>query len=63
MARILVVDDEASIRTMLRSILERSGHQVSEAENGKDALEKYRDAAADAVIVDVFMPSRMESKL
>ena len=58
MAHILVVDDEASIRTMLRSILERSGHQVSEAENGKDALEKYREAPADAVIVDVFMPEQ-----
>ena len=31
---------------------------MSEAENGKDALEKYRDAPADAVIVDVFMPEQ-----
>ena len=56
MAHILVVDDEASIRRVLRRILEHMGHEVSEAENGKIAIEKYHDAPCDAVLVDLYMP-------
>jgi CheY-like chemotaxis protein len=56
MARILVIDDEVSVRDALRAMLERRGHNVVIAECGQrgvDAIEAY---AFDAVIVDIFMP-------
>ncbi len=58
MASILVVDDDASIRTLLRTILEIDGHQIREAENGDIALRLYRDEPADLVITDILMPDR-----
>ncbi len=58
MASILVVDDDASIRTLIRAILETDGHQVREAENGNVALRLYRDEPADLVITDIMMPER-----
>lgn len=58
MASILVIDDHASIRTLLRSILEADGHHVREAEDGETGLRLYRDEAADLVITDILMPGR-----
>jgi two-component system response regulator (stage 0 sporulation protein F) len=58
MASILIVDDEAPIRTLLRSILEADGHQVREAANGQIGLTLYRQAPADLVITDILMPER-----
>jgi DNA-binding NtrC family response regulator len=52
----MVVDDEASVRSALRKILERMGHDVSEAENGRVALEQYREDPCDAMLVDLYMP-------
>ena len=40
MSHILVVDDDANLRQMLRLVLQRSGHEVQEAEDGTDALRK-----------------------
>ncbi len=56
MARVMVVDDEASVRTALRRILERMGHEASEAENGRVALELYREDPCDAILMDLYMP-------
>ena len=56
MARILVVDDDNTIRLLLRSMLERRGHSVVEAENGAEGLQYYRTAPADLVITDIQMP-------
>jgi two-component system response regulator (stage 0 sporulation protein F) len=58
MASILIVDDEASIRTLLRKILEEDGHQIREAANGEVGLTLYREAPADLVITDILMPER-----
>ncbi|MEO5340733.1 MAG: response regulator [Magnetococcus sp. MYC-9] len=58
MSRILVVDDDESIRVLLREFLERDGHQVEEAVNGKQALLRYRQDPADLVITDIFMPEQ-----
>ena len=58
MARILVVDDAAIIRTMLREILEKAGHVVEEAEDGDAALDAFRRQPAQAVFVDIFMPGK-----
>ena len=58
MASILIVDDEASIRSLLRKILEEDGHQIREASNGEVGLTLYREAPADLVITDILMPER-----
>jgi DNA-binding NtrC family response regulator len=54
--RILLIDDDATIRRMLRVVLEREGHEVREASNGRDALRLERESPADLVITDIFMP-------
>ncbi|MEM7116370.1 MAG: response regulator [Chloroflexota bacterium] len=53
---ILVVDDEPLLRRLLRSMLERSGFDVDEAKDGRDALSKIRDKVPDLMIVDYMMP-------
>jgi YesN/AraC family two-component response regulator len=56
MATILVIDDEAPVRTLLRTALEKAGHEVVEAANGRMGLELYRQKATDMVITDILMP-------
>ena len=56
MARILIVDDDAEIRYMMRIIVERAGHEVSEADNGASALQAMHVQLPDLVITDVVMP-------
>lgn len=58
MACVLVIDDEPGIRTLLRHALEREGHQVLEAENGRKGMRALRDAAVDVVITDIIMPEQ-----
>jgi CheY-like chemotaxis protein len=58
MASILVVDDEAAMRGVMRRALERAGHKVAEAANGDDALAVLDKRAVDLVITDVIMPER-----
>ncbi|MBL1178026.1 ATP-binding protein [Pantanalinema sp. GBBB05] len=53
---ILVVDDEPSIRELLRQHLEAEGYQVQEAADGRAALTQIKQAAPDLVILDVMMP-------
>ena len=54
--RILIVDDEADIRRVLRLLLENKGYQVSEATNGQIAIDTMRDGGIDLVIMDIMMP-------
>jgi CheY-like chemotaxis protein len=54
--RILVVDDDVYARTVVRAILEHAGYEVAEAVDGAAALGAYRDAGADLVLCDLFMP-------
>jgi DNA-binding NtrC family response regulator len=56
MARILVIDDEAEIRRVLRGALEMGGHEVLEASHGNEALRLHRSTPAELVITDIFMP-------
>jgi CheY-like chemotaxis protein len=58
MARILVVDDEMQLRSMLRTALESVGHQVEEAVDGKEAIESYRSHPADLLVTDIIMPGQ-----
>ena len=56
---VLVVEDEAALRAMIRRLLEREGYAVLEAENGADALrllEGGAGATVDLVLTDVRMP-------
>jgi DNA-binding NtrC family response regulator len=56
MANILIIDDEPSIRSVLRDILEMEGYVVEEAKDGIDALSKVKKNKFDAAICDIKMP-------
>jgi two-component system response regulator (stage 0 sporulation protein F) len=56
MATILIIDDEESVRALLRVALEAAGYEVTEAANGRQGLELYRLRPTDLVIVDMLMP-------
>jgi GAF domain-containing protein/DNA-binding response OmpR family regulator/anti-sigma regulatory factor (Ser/Thr protein kinase) len=53
---VLVVDDDPDIRALLRRMLEPDGYTVIEAENGRTALARLRDAAPSVVLLDLMMP-------
>jgi DNA-binding response OmpR family regulator len=55
-SRILVVDDDTDIRSLLRELLVRAGYDVSEAESGKAGLRQLYSAPPDLVLLDVSMP-------
>jgi DNA-binding response OmpR family regulator len=55
-ARILVIDDEPDVALGLRLLLERAGHTVAMAEDGRDGLRSFYADTADLVVLDVSMP-------
>jgi DNA-binding NtrC family response regulator len=57
-ARILIIDDEVSIRKPLQRLLERAGHEVVSAANGSEAVRLWRQRAGDMVITDIHMPEK-----
>ncbi|NUM48248.1 MAG: response regulator [Anaerolineales bacterium] len=56
MAKILVVDDAQFLRLRISKMLNQSGHDTLEAENGKRAIELYQSDHPDVVLMDVTMP-------
>lgn len=56
MALILVLDDEAPLRSAVRRILERAGHEVLEASDGRQGLALANERYPDLVITDILMP-------
>ena len=56
MAKILIVDDEADMRTVLYHTLRDAGHQISEAVDGDEALRKIKRTRFDLVVLDIMMP-------
>jgi len=56
MTRILMVEDDANLRVVIRMVLERAGYEVAEARHGADALESIETALPDLVLVDRTMP-------
>lgn len=53
---ILIADDRASSRELLRLVLARAGYEVIEAEDGQQALERARAASPDLILLDLQMP-------
>jgi len=56
MAKVLVVDDESTIRDLLDTVLRRKGHEVLLAEQGSKAMDVYRREHPQIVILDLVMP-------
>ncbi len=56
MSKILVAEDNLPNRELIREILESCGHEVIEAEDGQQALERLKDTKPDLVLLDIQMP-------
>ena len=56
--KILVIDDEADVRTYLKKLLERAGYEVATADDGVRGLEMVRAERPDLVTLDLMMPRR-----
>ena len=57
MANILIVDDAAFMRMMIKDILTKNGYGIAaEAKNGKIAVDKYNETKPDLVLMDITMP-------
>lgn len=58
MARILIMDDDASVRTALKTLLQNEGHEITEAHNAAEGAKIYTTSAPDLIITDLLMPER-----
>jgi two-component system response regulator (stage 0 sporulation protein F) len=58
MARILLIDDDDVVRTVLCALLVRSGHTVIEARDGEEGLDLFPRIVPDLVITDIVMPKK-----
>jgi DNA-binding NarL/FixJ family response regulator len=56
--RVLVIDDDEQMRTLLRQVMEWSGYTVTDAENGRKGMQRQREHPADLVITDLIMPEQ-----
>ena len=57
MAKVMICDDAAFMRVMIKDILTKNGYDVAgEAENGLKAVEKYNETKPDLVMMDITMP-------
>lgn len=56
MARLILIDDDPEIRRVYGIVLERAGHEVREAEDGKQAISLHQQAPADVLVTDILMP-------
>ena len=58
MAKILVLDDDDTVRLSIQLALEDAGHEVAAAADGKEGTTLFRENPADLVISDIFMPEK-----
>ena len=58
MANILVIDDERGLREIARQALERAGHTVAEAADGRMAMDMLGRVVPDLIITDILMPEQ-----
>jgi DNA-binding response OmpR family regulator len=56
--RVLVIDDSAWVREVVRLMLEAAGHEVRVAADGEEGLRAFRRDRADVVLCDLFMPGK-----
>ena len=55
---ILIIDDDETIRGLLRAILEREGYRVLEAPDGDEGIKRFTETPTDLVITDLVMPGK-----
>ena len=56
MASILVIDDDPAVRMTIKLLLERDGHTVTDASDGRAGIKTLNAGGIDLLIVDIFMP-------
>lgn len=56
--RVLVIDDDDSIRLFIRRVLEHQHYEVLEARNGDEGIRVYRESHPDLVLLDLYMPEK-----
>jgi DNA-binding response OmpR family regulator len=58
MTRVLLIEDDNDLRSMLAEVLRRGGYEVREARNGGEAVGLFRQCPADLVVTDLLMPEK-----
>ena len=53
--RILIIDDDEIVRSLLRALLEQQGFLIDEAQDGRQGVRRHREQPADLVFCDIFM--------
>lgn len=54
--RVLVVEDDEGLRSLICATLERNGYEVAEAQDGREAMRRFEARPADVVVTDIYMP-------
>lgn len=58
MPRILIIDDDEDVRTMVVEVLARAGYQTAEATNGRAGIKLQKETPADLIVTDLIMPEQ-----
>jgi len=58
MANILIIDDEPTLRMLMKNFLSRDGHFVAEAETGDEGIDLAKKSLPDLILLDVMMPGK-----
>jgi DNA-binding response OmpR family regulator len=58
MARILIIDDDDTLRGIIAKSLSHAGHEISQANNGRKGVALFRSAPTDLVVTDLVMPEQ-----
>lgn len=56
--KILIVDDDDFVRTVMVQTLRKAGHDIEESSNGRDAINKLKETIFDVVVTDIVMPDQ-----